>query len=233
MMSETTLWTNPSPDSTQSQGNIALSDSIANYDFIKIYYRYGTTSSMNTSCLMSVSNFKSIATNPNVMLSAGIMGATMAASDVRHIKYVDNTTCFITSTLSGDSRWCIITKVSGVKYVSSGGSVSLSLLAKVDSYSTWAATPWASANPATISLSDTAKYALVVLGLQSSYSTAGFTLEVTSGATQVGTCIATGQRTAGYTQTIALLIKDVSASISVKIAGNTNSTPVFSVWKLA
>lgn len=38
-MSETVLWTNPSPNAVQNNQTITLSQSVSNYDVIRIYYK--------------------------------------------------------------------------------------------------------------------------------------------------------------------------------------------------
>lgn len=56
-MRETVLWTNPAPTSTFTNGNVTLSDSIANYDYIRFYCRGSTSISTESSVMMPVSDF--------------------------------------------------------------------------------------------------------------------------------------------------------------------------------
>lgn len=56
-LKETVLWTNGSPTSTQSSQTVNLSDSISNYEYIKIYWRHSTTDSTVGSSQMPVSEF--------------------------------------------------------------------------------------------------------------------------------------------------------------------------------
>ncbi len=52
---ETVLWTNASPTSSFAQQNITLSDSISNYDYVRIYFRASTTNSAEKSIIFPVS----------------------------------------------------------------------------------------------------------------------------------------------------------------------------------
>lgn len=52
---ETTLWTNANPTSSFAQQNITLSDSISNYDYVRIYFRASTTNSAEKSIIFPVS----------------------------------------------------------------------------------------------------------------------------------------------------------------------------------
>ena len=47
-MSEHTLWTNPSPTSAFSAGNVTLSDNISNYKFIGVRYKAVKSGEKNT-----------------------------------------------------------------------------------------------------------------------------------------------------------------------------------------
>lgn len=47
----TTLWTNPSPSSSFSAQAVTLSESMYNFDFIKIYFRYSTSDNSEWSVL--------------------------------------------------------------------------------------------------------------------------------------------------------------------------------------
>ena len=55
---ETTLWTNNAPTSAFAAQTITLSDSIDNYDYIKISAVYSTASNTLATAMMSVADFK-------------------------------------------------------------------------------------------------------------------------------------------------------------------------------
>lgn len=55
---ETSLWTNPNPSSSYSNGTVTLSDDIDNYDYIKFTYKPWTTSSQIMSSLYPLSDVK-------------------------------------------------------------------------------------------------------------------------------------------------------------------------------
>lgn len=50
--SETTLWTNPNPSSSYAASDEPLNYSMNNYSYIKIYYKYSTTNSEESSIMV-------------------------------------------------------------------------------------------------------------------------------------------------------------------------------------
>ena len=92
-MNETILWTNNSPTSEYSGGNVTLSDSLSNYDYIKITVRAGTTNTTSWSTLYSISEFKTFAQNSTVSGCGHISGLNSAnVRRSRGLVYVDDTT---------------------------------------------------------------------------------------------------------------------------------------------
>ena len=47
-MSETVLWTNPAPTTNMTSTTITLSQSISNFDFVKLYWRVSTSNNTET-----------------------------------------------------------------------------------------------------------------------------------------------------------------------------------------
>ena len=90
---ETSLWTNPSPTSEYSGGNVTLSDSLSNYKYIKIKTRLATTNANTWSTIYLVNDFKTFAQN-SIASGYGHIGS-MNSSNARRSRglvYVDDTT---------------------------------------------------------------------------------------------------------------------------------------------
>ena len=56
-LSETVLWTNPSPTAAFDGQTLSLSDSLSNYDYVKIDYRASTTNATESSMIIPISSF--------------------------------------------------------------------------------------------------------------------------------------------------------------------------------
>jgi hypothetical protein len=90
---ETSLWTNPSPTSEFSGGNVTLSDSLSNYKYIKIKTRVSTTIATTWSTIYLVDDFKTFAQNSTPSGCGHI--ASMNTSNTRRsrgVVYVNDTT---------------------------------------------------------------------------------------------------------------------------------------------
>lgn len=57
---ETSLWTNPSPDANFTQTTVTLSDSISNYKYIAVKWKVSTSLSTTSTAMMLVDDFKSM-----------------------------------------------------------------------------------------------------------------------------------------------------------------------------
>lgn len=118
-LSETTLWTNPSPTSSFASQNVSLSDNISNYDFIKIQFRVSTSVSNSASIIVSKEDLLTMTNATNTPKFA--LGAI--ESSVTHTRagyYVSDTSINIGNTYRTNSTTtynavCIPTEVIGMK----------------------------------------------------------------------------------------------------------------------
>lgn len=125
---ETLLWTNPSPTSDYTDtGNITLSASISDFDYIKIVYNYSKSNLTQYSVFTPVDEFKTqiLSTNNTVrslnygvLLSSGLF--------LRSVDYVSDTSVHISQAMrlngstSRPNEMAIPYKIYGVKKSSSG-----------------------------------------------------------------------------------------------------------------
>lgn len=61
-MSETVLWTNPSPANAMGTTTVTLSQSMADFKYIKFVYRISTSDSSTASLIMSVEDYQNSST---------------------------------------------------------------------------------------------------------------------------------------------------------------------------
>ena len=93
---ETVLWTNPNTSAEFGANDVTLSDSITNYDLIKIVYKFTTTSSdttENTSASITPTDLvfcstESTGNKPKFSIAARSGGGTIG---VRIVSYVSDT----------------------------------------------------------------------------------------------------------------------------------------------
>lgn len=119
-LSETVLWTNPSPTSNFATQTVTLSQSIENFDYIKFVHRISTSASNSGETIYSVSTFKtssnSVAIQPVIAARTGGNGYP-----VRRIRYVSDTTVSFLSTNNAGSgasyndAYCIPLSIIGIK----------------------------------------------------------------------------------------------------------------------
>jgi len=118
-LSETVLWTNPSPTSSMSPSAArTLSDDISNYKYLKIYWRMTVNQDIQSSIMVSVEEFKKMTNTANTNFLGMYSKATN--SFARGIYYVNDTTfgnsnCYQAGTTTQNNGYCIITKISGLK----------------------------------------------------------------------------------------------------------------------
>jgi len=121
-MSETVLWTNPSPNAQQSNQTITLSKSVSNYDVIRIYYKgYYTNSSADVKYIDFPIDFVTQA-----YVAEGHLQMVVAEYDSngytqgRVVRYTNATQFELTQSfrIGGTNNYNannIITKISGLK----------------------------------------------------------------------------------------------------------------------
>lgn len=120
-MSETVLWTNPSPNSSFSAKDVSLSESLRNFKYIKICTKSSTGTS-NTYEMLVEPDFLVFSTttayHPNIII--GTINNTTGYTYVRRITYVNDlkinigTANTILAT-SNDNTYTIPTKIVGLK----------------------------------------------------------------------------------------------------------------------
>jgi len=114
---ETPLWTNGSPTSTQGDTTVTISDSLTNYDELRINYRNSTSDSFERYATISVSKLLNDA-NTYYFYFGGYNGSSAM---MRFVKYVSSTSIRIGPTsqvggTSSDNTRYIVTSLVGIKY---------------------------------------------------------------------------------------------------------------------
>lgn len=119
-VTEKVLWTNPSPSSNFAAQNVTLSDSLDNYKYIKLVYRYATNYDLSMEDILSVDEFKKYQVNSTAS-GAGTMGMISASNGayVRPYYYVNSTTVQFVSayqvgTTTSNTGWLIPLQIIGV-----------------------------------------------------------------------------------------------------------------------
>lgn len=116
-LTETTLWTNSAPTANFAAQDVTLSQSLANFDYVKIQYAKtkSKTSDVQMSIIIPYSDFlHTISSEDNGRLT----GALYYYSTYRRFNYVSNTTIHFTGAASGSTAYndyCVPTKISGLK----------------------------------------------------------------------------------------------------------------------
>lgn len=119
---ETTLWTNNAPTSNFAGQTISLSSDIDNFDYIKVNYRYITSSTAEYSVLASVSELKTYSGNGagRLAMSETTGGGYFA---YRPVTYSSNTALAIGgcgyangTTFTANNGLCIPTSIVGCKF---------------------------------------------------------------------------------------------------------------------
>ena len=116
-MSETVLWTNPSPTSVLADSTkMNLSESMENFNFLKATARARTTNADTISVIMSVEDFKKTSSTNPVLMRFPIY----ANGYIRLLRYDNNTKinisrAFIAGGGDEDNANVIITQLVGLK----------------------------------------------------------------------------------------------------------------------
>lgn len=112
------LWENSSPNSTFAAQDVTLSQSVADFTYLKIYWRISNTNASTISLLISISDFK----NFGAFICFAALGSTSSgsASYYRYVTKVSNTSIYFDSAAarggqSASTAMSIPTKICGVK----------------------------------------------------------------------------------------------------------------------
>ena len=121
-LKETVLWTNSAPTSTFAGQTVTLSSDIDNFDYIKVNYRYITSSTVEYSVLASVSELKTYSGNGTGRLAMSeVSGGGYFV--YRPVTYSSNTALAIGgcgyvngTTFTTNNGLCIPTSIVGCKF---------------------------------------------------------------------------------------------------------------------
>lgn len=122
-LTETTLWTNPSPTSAMAGGTtFTLSDDYTNYDYLKFTYRFSTTDATEGEVIVPKSSVDSSVSSVQNSNRIGLSVVTTSAASRLISRSNSTTTTELATTNSrawggtGQSTTTIIpTKISGLK----------------------------------------------------------------------------------------------------------------------
>lgn len=121
-MTETVLWTNPSPTTSFTLQTITLSENFTNYDYVRIYLKGSRTD--NTECMIEVPSDKlkaavtSVAYRPNIYIGGYDGNGTYQY--VRRISYITDSSLSINSSYrinaaATNDNLFIPIKITGIK----------------------------------------------------------------------------------------------------------------------
>lgn len=98
-LTETTLWTNPSPSSSLAGGDVTLSQSIANFDLLKFSWRYSTDDHTSIKTYVDVPTYRANSKSASGAAGKGINPScliyTGSANYVRTCYYTSDTKTYI------------------------------------------------------------------------------------------------------------------------------------------
>lgn len=120
---ETELWQNSAPTASFSAQSVTLSDDITNYDYIRVYWRYSTSDTTESSELMSVSDFQQSETTgkPNMAI-----GVRTSSPTKRGVNFMSNTSVGFASAVSDAGNVAngnaIPTKITGLSPIVVSGT---------------------------------------------------------------------------------------------------------------
>lgn len=152
--SETSLWTNPSPTSSFTNQTITLSESIENYTYIKVRYRFQDSDARETSIFCLVSDFKTYTGTGQFSLGCVMTGSSNYPSFNRPLRYGSSTTvsadhCYRGSASAGSTydTCCIPLEILGLNELNTGK--------RFNETSLWTnSSPTSNFNAQTVNLSD-------------------------------------------------------------------------------
>lgn len=116
---ETVLWENSSPSSAQSAVTLNLSDSIANYDYIKFVVRRYISDEDTTETLYTPANLRK-STGSGAWYACLMSYVSSSGTFCRRIKYTNDTTletllCGAVGVATTSTNTSIVIKVIGIK----------------------------------------------------------------------------------------------------------------------
>lgn len=115
--SSTTLWSNSSPSSNFVSQVVSLSQSMSNFNYLKIVWQYATTSSDEGNMIVSVADFKNMGlTTATSELALGGRGSSY--TQVRGLFYESDTSIRFTGAANGttaSNNLCIPLYIYGLK----------------------------------------------------------------------------------------------------------------------
>ena len=116
-LQETVLWTNSAPTANFTAQDVTLSQSLANFDYVKVQYAKtkDKTSAVQMSVIISYSDFLHTISSED---SGRLAGVLYYYSTYRGFRYVSNTSIHFGGATSGGTaynNYCIPTKISGLK----------------------------------------------------------------------------------------------------------------------
>lgn len=120
---ETELWQNSAPTASFSSQEVTLSDDMTNYDYIRVYWRYSTSDTTESSELMSVSDFQQSGTTrkPNMAI-----GVRTSSPTKRGVNFMSNTSVGFASAVSDAGNVAngnaIPTKITGLSPIVVSGT---------------------------------------------------------------------------------------------------------------
>lgn len=143
---ETSLWTNPSPNVAFAAQTVTLSDSISNYKYVAIYYKYaGTTDGVNDpmSVIVPVDKFKTSLKNSSTRHNILVLGTETNgnAGWTRNVFYASDTTIefdtgYRQNAASSSGDICVPTEILGLNELDHGHKMNETIL-------------WSNSNPTT------------------------------------------------------------------------------------
>lgn len=93
---ETVLWTNNSPTSSQSNGQITLSDNISNYEYLALKWRLGTSDDTTNTIFIKTTDLSTKGVSGSKNVAPSLYAYTGSGNaKARPIAYVDDTTLYI------------------------------------------------------------------------------------------------------------------------------------------
>jgi len=118
-LKETTIWTNSIPTSTMSGQELTLSESIENFQYIKLYFRKSTNNAAQSSVIYEKDTFKAFTGGASTDGFCGMFGERLDGSNCfRRFAYESSTKMRIFDGLKGTSsatNILIPVKICGLK----------------------------------------------------------------------------------------------------------------------
>lgn len=119
-LSETVLWTNPSPTANFASQEVTLSDDMTNYQYVALYWKYNKAGTKDIKMIIPVDDFIYTSVETAKNLPKIFMGSRGTNTFVRDMAYISNTTVTFSNAVrvniaGNDSSYCLPTKICGLK----------------------------------------------------------------------------------------------------------------------